>query len=238
MNPTIKCLIVDDEPLAINIIKEYISQVPQLELVSTCPDAIQAFQALNEYSIDLLFLDIEMPRLNGINFIKSLANPPAIILTTAYREYALESYEINVLDYLLKPISFPRFFKAVTKYLDALDSTPTPTPVPTTKSRSGSIYVYANKKNIKVYFEEILYIESIKDYVRIHTTNKNIISKDTITNYENLLPNTFFRIHRSFIVNSAKISAYTPHDIEIGETELPIGVSYKKQILERLQRAQ
>lgn len=234
MNPTIKCLIVDDEPLAINIIKEYISQVPQLELVTTCPDAIQAFQALNEHAIDLLFLDIEMPHLNGINFIKSLANPPAIILTTAYRDYALESYEIDVIDYLLKPISFPRFFKAVTKYLKTTNqNTPLPQ-VTNSTTRSGSIYVYSNKKNIKVYFDEILYIESIKDYVRIHTTKKNIISKDTITNYETLLPSSFFRIHRSFIVNSAKISAFTPHDIEIGDKELPIGTSYKKKVMELL----
>ncbi|MEM1124166.1 MAG: LytTR family DNA-binding domain-containing protein, partial [Bacteroidota bacterium] len=133
--------------------------------------------------------------------------------------------------YLLKPISFPRFFKAVTKYLKAADS-PTVMPVsPIAEKQSGSIYVYANKKNIKVYFEDILYIESIKDYVRIHTTGKNIISKDTITNYETLLPNSFFRIHRSFIVNSAKITAFTSHDIEIGTTELPIGTSYKKKVM-------
>lgn len=234
MSTTIKCLIVDDEPLAINIIKEYISQVPQLELVTTCPDAIQAFKALNEHTIDLVFLDIEMPHLNGINFIKSLANPPAIILTTAYRDYALESYEIDVVDYLLKPISFPRFFKAVTKHLNSIGTNTPIQAAPTSNTRSGSIYVYSNKKNIKVYFEEILYIESIKDYVRIHTTTKNIISKDTITKYETLLPNSFFRIHRSFIVNSAKISAFTPHDIEIGDKELPIGTSYKKKVMELL----
>lgn len=234
MSQTIKCLIVDDEPLAINVIKEYLLQVPQLELVTTCSDAIQAFQALNEYQIDLLFLDIEMPRLNGIDFIKSLANPPAIILTTAYRDYALESYEINVIDYLLKPISFSRFFKAITKYLKtSTENTTAEISNPTTKL-SGSIYVYSNKKNIKVYFDEILYIESIKDYVRIHTTKKNIISKDTISRYEELLPNSFFRIHRSYIVNSAKISAFTPHDIDIGEKELPIGTSYKKKVVELL----
>ena len=236
MNVSIKCIVVDDEPLAINVIKEYITQVPQLELVTTCTDAIQAYQALNEYSIDLLFLDIEMPQLNGIDFIKSLANPPAVILTTAYRDYALESYEITVVDYLLKPISFSRFFKAVTKYLSTSNKVTNPQATPTSNSQSGSIYVYANKKNIKVYFDEILYLESIKDYVRIYTTGKNIITKDTISKYEMLLPNPFMRIHRSFIVNSAKITAFTSHDIEIDEKELPIGTSYKKRIIELLKK--
>ena len=236
MNVSIKCIVVDDEPLAINVIKEYITQVPQLELVTTCTDAIQAYQALNEYSIDLLFLDIEMPQLNGIDFIKSLANPPAVILTTAYRDYALESYEITVVDYLLKPISFSRFFKAVTKYLSTSNKVTNPQATPTSNSQSGSIYVYANKKNIKVYFDEILYLESIKDYVRIYTTGKNIITKDTISKYEMLLPNSFMRIHRSFIVNSAKITAFTSHDIEIDEKELPIGTSYKKRIIELLKK--
>lgn len=234
MSQLVKCLIVDDEPLAINIIKDYIAQIPQLTLTTTCSDAIQAFQALNEHKIDLIFLDIEMPRLNGIDFIKSLANPPAIILTTAYRDYALESYEIDVIDYLLKPISFTRFFKAVTKYLKAADTQVSTPSVAVTPKQSGSIYVYANKKNIKVYLEDILYIESIKDYVRIHTTTKNIISKGTITKYETLLPSSFFRIHRSYIVNSAKIFAFTQHDIEIGEKELPIGTSYKKQVMDLL----
>jgi len=236
MSARIKCIIVDDEPLAINIIKEYIAQIPQLALVTTCADAIQAYQALNEDSIDLLFLDIEMPQLNGIDFIKSLANPPAVILTTAYRDYALESYEIAVVDYLLKPISFSRFFKAVTKYLSTSNKITTSQATPTFSNQSGSIYVYANKKNIKVYFNDILYLESIKDYVRIHTTGKNIITKDTMSKYEILLPNSFIRIHRSFIVNSAKITAFTPHDIEIDEKELPIGTSYKKRIIELLKK--
>ena len=143
----------------------------------------------------------------GRGMLHLAANPPAVILTTAYRDYALESYEITVVDYLLKPISFSRFFKAVTKYLSTSNKVTNPQATPTSNSQSGSIYVYANKKNIKVYFDEILYLESIKDYVRIYTTGKNIITKDTISKYEMLLPNSFMRIHRSFIVNSAKITA-------------------------------
>ena len=235
MNPTIKCLIVDDEPLAINVLEGYLQQVPQLELVTTCSDAIQAFQQLNQHKIDLIFLDIEMPGINGIDFIKSLAHPPAIILTTAYREYAIESYEIDVVDYLLKPISFSRFFKAVTKFLNTKMDTVSESVSPSI-SQLGSIYVYSEKKNVKVNFADILYIESLKDYIRIHTREKNIISKDTISRYEALLPDSFLRVHRSFIVNSAKISAFTHHDIEIGEKEIPIGASYKNRVLDWLKR--
>ena len=234
MSELIKCLIVDDEPLAIGVIKAYIEQVPQLQLITTCSDAMKAFQVLNTQDIDLLFLDIEMPEINGIDFIKSLANPPAIILTTAYREYALQSYEIEVVDYLLKPISFSRFFKAINKYLKSKnDNKVSTTPVSESK-KQGSLYVYSNKKNIKVYFDDILYVESVKDYVNIHTTGKNIISKNTITKYEELLPDSFIRVHRSFIVNTSKITAFTHHDVEIGEKEIPIGSSYKKGVMEIL----
>ncbi len=234
MNKNIKCLIVDDELLATDIIKGYVEQVPQLDLVATCTNPMEAFQILNQQSIDLLFLDIEMPEINGIEFIKSLSHRPAIILTTAYREYAIESYEIDVIDYLLKPISFQRFFKAINKYLkSSTNTTITETPAITTQG-SGSIYVYANKKNIKVHFDNILYLESLKDYVTIHTIDKKITTKNTITNFENLLPNSFLRIHRSYIVNSIKINAFTHHDIEIGNKEIPIGTSYKKIVLERL----
>lgn len=233
MSQPIKCLIVDDEPLAIEVLKEYISQIPQLIVVDSCHSALKAFQIMNQQKIDLILLDIEMPELNGLDFIKSLSTPPAVILTTAYREYAFESYEIKVIDYLLKPISFPRFFKAINKYLK-LNTDETKTTTASVAGPVGSIYVYSEKKNVKVYFDEILYIESIKDYVRIHTATKNIISKDTISRYENLLPVAFFRIHRSFIVNSSKITAFTHHDIEIGKKELPIGASYKKAVLAKL----
>ncbi len=232
MSESIKCLIVDDEPLAIKVIKGYVEQVPQLELVDTCGDAMSAFQVINQKKVDLIFLDIEMPGINGISFIKSLSNPPAVILTTAFREYAFESYEIEVVDYLLKPISFDRFFKAINKHLKSKTATPE---MPDTPAKTGgSIYVYSNKKNLKVYFDDILYVESIKDYITIHTTEAQIVSKNTITNFEELLPSSFLRIHRSFIVNSTKITAFTHQDIEIGDKEVPIGTSYKRAVLEQL----
>lgn len=232
MSELIKCLIVDDEPLAIDVIKGYVEQVQQLSLIDTCSDAMSAFQIINDQSIDLIFLDIEMPGINGISFIKSLTNPPAVILTTAFREYAIESYEIEVVDYLLKPISFDRFFKAINKHLK---SSTVVTGIPASPEKSGgSIYVYSNKKNLKVYFDDILYVESIKDYITIHTTEAQITSKNTITNFEELLPSGFLRVHRSFIVNSSKITAFTHQDIEIGDKEIPIGTSYKRAVLEQL----
>lgn len=231
-------MIVDDEPLAIDVISGYVSRVPQLELIVTCSDAMEALQALNQNSIDLIFLDIEMPELNGIDFLKSLSRPPKVILTTAYREYAIESYEVDVVDYLLKPISFNRFFKSISKFLKSnspvLNIQQSNISAKPNSDHSGSIYVYSDKKNIKVFFNEILYVESIKDYVRIHCTEQNIVSKATITKYENLLPDEFVRIHRSYIVNTQKITAFTHHDIEIGQKELPIGASYKRAVISKL----
>ena len=235
MNETIKCLIVDDEPLAIDVIKDYIDRVPQLKLVKTCNDAMEALQEINNYNIDLLFLDIEMPAMNGIDFLKSLSNPPQVILTTAFRKYAFDSYDVDVIDYLLKPISFNRFFKSISKYIKLNSSKPIQSNTEITQpAKSSSIYVYADKKNIKVHLEDIIYVESIKDYVRIHTEEKNLISKATITKYENLLPDTFLRVHRSFIVNTKKITAFTQHDIEINKKEIPIGSSYKKKVSDAL----
>jgi len=232
----IKCLIIDDEPLAIMLIEKHIEQIPQLEIVAKCQNALEAFEILKKEKIDLLFLDIQMPVLTGLEFAKSLPNRPSIIFTTAYREYAVESYELDVVDYLLKPIPFSRFFKAINKYLNTqqqMGST----------DRSSSevkettpdfIYVNSNKKYIKVLFEEILYIESIKDYVRIHTKDQRIMTKDKISEFELKVTKDFLRVHRSFIVNRKQITAFTAHDIEIGKTEIPIGGSYKKRIFEVL----
>lgn len=233
MSNPIACLIVDDEPLAAKVLKEYVEQIPQLSLVGTSTSAMEALSILNEQEVDLLLLDIEMPHVNGIEFVKSLPHPPSVIITTAYREYAYESYEIDVVDYLLKPISFAKFFKAVTKLI-AISEAKGVQPEPPATKKSGSIYVYANKKNQKVYFDDILYLESLKDYVTLHTRSGEIVSKSTITKFEELLPESFLRIHRSFIVNGAHITAFTHQDVEVGEKELPIGSSYKLKIMDLL----
>ena len=232
----VKCLIVDDEPLALLLIEKHISQIPQLEIVAKCQNALEAFEILKQEKIDLLFLDIQMPVLTGLEFAKSLPNRPSIIFTTAYREYAVESYELDVVDYLLKPISFSRFFKAFNKYLNMQKQGGNTQAIPvTTKETSPNfIYVNSNKKHIKVLFDEILYIESIKDYVRIHTNDQRIITKDKISEFEKKVSENFLRVHRSFIVNRKQITAFTAHDIEIGETEIPIGGSYKKRVFEVL----
>ncbi|MDT7831780.1 LytTR family DNA-binding domain-containing protein [Flavobacteriaceae bacterium S356] len=235
-NPSVKCIIIDDEPLAIKLIKGHIEQVPGLELVATYQNAVTALDLLKKESIDLIFLDIEMPVLTGIDFVKSLQKPPGIIFTTAYRNYAAESYELNVIDYLIKPITFTRFFKAVNKFFNQHNQAQTisqePSSVPTPQNY---IYVNSNKKHIKIEFDQMLYIESIKDYVRIHTADKSIVTKDKISDFEQKVPSHFLRVHRSFIVNTHKITAFTKQDIEINEREIPIGRNYKSLVLKLLE---
>ena len=232
-----KCVIIDDEPLAIELIKNHISQFSNLEIVATCNNAMQGFEVLKSKEVDLIFLDIQMPMLTGIEFLKSLSNPPKVIFTTAYREYAIESYELEIVDYLLKPISFDRFFKAVNKYFKTVQSK---TIVVAAESKmdgtTNHIYVNMNKKHHKILFEDILYAESLKDYVRIHTTESTIVTKDKISDFEEKLPSYFFRTHRSYIVNSQKITAFTAQDIEIGNIEIPIGISYKQNVMEFLKK--
>lgn len=229
------CIIIDDEPLAIELIKDHVSKFSNLEIIGTCQNAIEGLEMLKSNHVDLMFLDIQMPTLTGIEFLKSLSNPPKVIFTTAYREYALESYELEVVDYLLKPISFDRFFKAINKFLKT--ETPVQKSQPKTIEKEGTsnyIYVNVNKKHHRINYDDILYAESLKDYVRIHTTSTSITTKEKISDFESKLPSYFLRTHRSYIVNTQKISAYTMHDIEIGDIEIPIGISYKQQVLGEL----
>ena len=222
----IKCLIIDDEPLAQNVIENYLKEFSFIEVVAKCDNALNALDWMKKQKIDLIFLDISMPFISGIDFIKTLKNPPAIILTTAYREYAVESYELNVLDYLLKPISFERFLKAINK-LDN-QAAELVKPVHEEKENDVFIYVKSDKKNVRVLLKEILFIESVKDYIRIHLlTGTSIITQMQISAIEQRLPESFLRIHRSFIVSKDKITAYTQHDLEIGKHQIPIGRSYK-----------
>ena len=228
----VQCLIIDDEPLAASLIEDYVSKVPQLETVAICTNALDAFEILKTKKIDLLFLDIQMPTLTGIEFLKSLRNPPKVILTTAYREYAIESYELEVLDYLLKPISFNRFFQAIDKYFKTAEFIKTsPLEEEPKEDATNYLYVNMNKKHHKVLFHDILYVESLKDYIRIHTSKNSIMTKEKISDFEEMLPSTFLRTHRSYIVNTQKVTAFTSQDVEIGKLEIPIGISYKKQVL-------
>ncbi|WP_109298845.1 LytTR family DNA-binding domain-containing protein [Aquimarina sp. AU474] len=237
MNKNINCLVVDDEPLAVGLLEKHIKRFSQLNLVATSWNALEAFEVLKTQSIDLIFLDIQMPGLSGIEFVKSLQHPPSVIFTTAYRDYAVESYELDVVDYLVKPITLDRFFKSINKYFDKLEHTPITynEPKKIESIDESFIYVNTNRKYVKVLFEEILFVESLKDYIRIQTNDQKITTKDKISLFEKKLPNYFLRVHRSYIINSKKIKAYTSHDIEIAGTEIPIGISYKKQIMAFLQ---
>ena len=230
----VNCIIIDDEPLAAALIEAHVANIPNVNIIATCTNALEGFEVLKTQSVDLIFLDIQMPLLTGIEFLKSLSNPPKVIFTTAYREYAIESYELEVVDYLLKPISFDRFFKAINKFFKTIESKSSTVVVSEPQEVSKYIFVNVNKKQHKISFSEIVYVESIKDYIRIHLTDKTIVTKDKISEFEYKLSSNFLRTHRSYIVNADKITAYTVNDVEIGDLEIPIGISYKKQLLEKL----
>lgn len=227
----VKCLLVDDEPLAIKLLENHIAKITSFEVVATCNNAMKALEILNTQEIDLLFLDIKMPTITGIDFLKSLRNPPKTIFTTAYREYALESYDLDVADYLLKPITFDRFFRAVERFYR--DIKPTQISVATPKQEQETlIQIKSGTKYHKVAVSDIRYIESLKDYVKIHTASKSIVSKQKISDLEaELAKHAFLRVHRSYLINSKKVTAFTPHDIELNDVEVPIGASYKEYVL-------
>jgi DNA-binding LytR/AlgR family response regulator len=231
---SIKCIIVDDEPLAIEIVESYVQKVEQLQLVSTFRNAVSAFTFLQQHSVDLIFLDIQMPKLSGIDFLKTLKHPPKVIFTTAFREYAIEGFELEIVDYLLKPIPFDRFLKAVAKVLHQPSPSPG-TPVKQEVISDNYVYFKVDKKMIKTKMAEVLYIESIKDYVKVITSGKEIVTQQKISYLEESLPRAqFLRIHRSFIVNLEKIDAYSATDVEIGKHNIPIGRNYKNDVMKIL----
>jgi len=221
----IKCLIIDDEPLAQNVIENYLESFSFMRLIAKCDNALIALEWIKKQKIDLIFLDVSMPFISGIDFMRTLRNPPAIILTTAHKEFAVESYELNVLDYLLKPISFERFLKAINKL--NIDTSEIVKPGIIDTKNDSFIYVKSEKKNVKILLKDILFIESLKDYIKIHTIDKTIVTQVPISTIEQRLPDNFLRIHRSFIVAKDKITAYTQHDLEIGKFQIPIGRNYK-----------
>ena len=234
-NNVIRCLIVEDEPLAREIISRYVQQVPTLRLVGECANAIQAFTFLQQQAVDLMFLDIRMPQLNGNDFLKTLQNPPKVIFTTAYPDYALESYELDAIDYLVKPVTFERFLKAINKagglHLAGVENNP----AREEKKTESFVYFRADRKMIKVLLQDILYIESMKDYVKIITSNDTIVSRQSISSVEAMLPEKdFIRAHRSFIVSLQKIKSFTSELIEIDKTEIPIGKIYRNSVLKTL----
>lgn len=225
------CIIIEDEPLAAEVLQEYISVVPFLNFKNHYSNAMSALNDIYNSQIDLIFLDINLPKLTGIEFLKSLKNPPHIIITTAYQEYALEGYELNIVDYLLKPFEFTRFLKAVNKLKFITSELIHKDTVQIPKGRDY-LFVYVDKKRIKIPLNEIIYLESLKEYVRIVLPDKSIITKSQLGQMEeNLDKDNFLRIHRSFIVSREKIDAYTSTSIELQGKTLPIGRSYKELII-------
>ena len=232
----IRCLVIDDEPLAAQMLTSYVQKLEYLELAGVCHNAIDALNVLQKTRVDLLLLDIQMPGLTGIDFVKSLANKPRVIFTSAYKEYALEGYELNVVDYLVKPVSFERFVIAINELFQPNTFVAGPVAEEHYPSfRNSFIYIKAEKKMRKVFLSDILYLESLKDFVRIQTTGKSIITYQTITYFEEKLPEyQFIRVHRSFIVSLHHIQSFTGTSIEINNFEIPIGRLYKMNVLKTL----
>jgi DNA-binding LytR/AlgR family response regulator len=232
-----RCLIVDDEPLARALIRGHVEKLENFEIIAECGDAMKALNILREKQVDLIFMDIQMPQITGIEFLKTLKHPPKVIITTAYREYALEGFELDVVDYLLKPITFERFLKSVNKFyqLNQEDIQVVTGNNSEKMSEETFFYIKENKKVIKIYLSEIKYIEGLSEYVQIYTEKRKIITKTSMAQMDEKLPSdSFLRIHKSFIVSLSKIEAFTANTIEIQGKELPIGRSYKNAVLSAL----
>ncbi len=230
----IQCIIVDDEPVAREILEIHLSKIDTIDVVANCKNALEAFQAVNTYPVDLIFLDINMPDISGLTFAKAVSKEVKVIFTTAYREYAIDGFDLQAVDYLLKPISFPRLFQSISKYIGENQKTE----VLSSKEiedKPDSIFVRSDRKMIRINFDEILYIESLSDYIKIHLNEKLVLTRETITSIEAKLPkNDFLRVHRSFIVAVGKIESYTNEIIELGQKDIPISRSYRQQVMEFL----
>ena len=223
-----RCIIIDDEPLAIRVIENHLSKINSFEVVETFTNPLEAMVILQSGDIDVVFLDINMPLINGMDFVKTLHNPPLIVMTTAYREYAVESYELDVLDYLVKPIPFTRFMKTVNKINNALS-----TKSDNTEDDRKHIFIKIDKKLVKIYLDEVLYIESLKDYIKITTSTGTNMVHQTLTSFTDSLPKEMFiRIHRSFTISIAKVSAVIGNMVEIDGNQIPIGRNYVQEVKE------
>jgi DNA-binding LytR/AlgR family response regulator len=232
----IQCLIVDDEPPARELLASYIEKMDDLEISGQCGNALEAFAFIQKYPVHILFLDIQMPRMNGLELIKSLQERPRIILTTAYREFAVEGFELDVLDYLVKPVTFERFLKSISKY-HQYNILKQPAAIESRDEAFEKAYMYfkVNKELVKIFLKEIIYIESIKDYVKIVTSGKSVITYQRIGYMEEKLPeNKFVRIHKSYIISVDKIVSYNNEEVNVQSVSLPIGRNFKQQFLRSL----
>jgi len=226
---------VDDEQLARTLLKQYVDKSPQLELVAECKSPLEAMEFLRNTKIDLMFLDIQMPDLLGTEMLKVIPNKPLVIFTTAYKEYALEGFELDVVDYMLKPISFERFIQGVNKVEKRILSQNTPTETPAISNKKDYITLKSEHKIYKVKHDDILYIQGLKEYVTFFTTDQKIITLESLKKLENLLPSDkFLRVHKSYIINKDKVSALSGNELEITKVKIPIGKTYKEVVLEKV----
>lgn len=222
------CMIIDDEPIAIKVIVNYLNRIDGFEVVGTFTNALDALGVFREQHVDLLFLDIQMPGINGLEFIKTIPNPPRLIFTTAFRNYAADAFEVDALDYLVKPIPFERFLKAINRFLDVTSITALPSPA----SEADSIILKSDKKNYKVKISDILYIESLDDYLRVYTLHQKLVCYLRLTALEEQLKSSpdIIRIHRSFIINTEHVKVFTSYNVVVGDKTIPIGRNYREKI--------
>jgi two-component system, LytTR family, response regulator len=234
----LNCVIIEDEPLARNLMTEYVRKVPELNLLNAFSNPLEALEALRTLSVDLLFLDVQMPEITGISLLKVLKKRPLVVLTTAYSEYALEGYELDVADYLLKPITFERFLKSVDKIMQRLEAEPKHVITTTENSPSPTfVFVKDGTKLVKIQLDEILYVEGLKDYVTIHTTHQKITTLQRMKALEEQLPaDKFIRIHNSYIVALNAIEVVQKNEVEIKGATLPIGDTFKKSFKEFIEK--
>jgi len=233
----LRCLLIDDEPPALKILASYISNINGLEIVGQCKNALEALDVLNQHAVDVIFLDIKMPKMLGTEFLKNLSHPPKVIFVTAYRDYAVEGYELDAVDYLVKPVSFERFFKAITKLNRMMGKETISASIDYKSNPEAFVYLKVDKDMKKIFVNDIVYIESWKDYIKLFLVNgKSLIVKQTITAMENLLSeHKFMRVHRSYMVSLNKISGYNGISVQLETKEIPIGRLYKQVVLEKLQ---
>ncbi|MCF2516369.1 LytTR family DNA-binding domain-containing protein [Dyadobacter sp. CY351] len=233
----IKAILVDDEPHAIEVLDNYLRNFSEIEIVARCQDAIQAFQVLRQREVDLMFLDVKMPGLTGTELLRSLKTPPKVVFTTAYQDYAVEGFDLNAVDYLLKPIPFERFLRAMDKVFTSLNVTNQSVSIAqkaTVSNQDVFLYLKVDRKMVKVNVNDILWVESLRDYIKVVLKDKVLITKQKISLLEELLPeDSFIRVHRSFIVAVDKVESYHAHKIEIAGKELPIGRNFRNDCQRR-----
>lgn len=225
------CVVIDDEPIALRIIGSYIDKIDNLEALGYFTNALDALKVIRDNAIDIIFLDIEMPGINGLNFLKSIPNPPRVIFTTAYRNYAADAFDVDALDYLVKPFPFDRFLKSINKYHESIKNSNAALP----EIDRRYILLKSDKKNFKIDIDDIIYIESLDDYIKVHTLQKSLVCYLRLSGIESMLESSqFLRIHRAYIINTKHIKAFTHAYVEINQKQIPIGRSYRDRVVRHL----